>query len=265
MPRKGSRIGELVVNRPEDLQLFQPTHEHKAFIVRHWKGLWSSCHGGADDRVRAVFAPQAACCAAAGGRNGQNRPVAVSVATAVLGDIQVKIPALGTVTPLATITVRTQITGTLQQINSPKAKSFIRVIRWRRSIPAPTKPRSNRWGNLKRDQALLADAKLDLKRYEGLIKEDPSRNSSSTRSARWSISTGHRRVRPRSGKHGKGQSYIYAHSCPVTGRVGLRQVDQGNYVTPGDANGIVSSTSCSRSPSYSRFPRTSVRGHEAPA
>ncbi len=33
---------------------------------------------------------------------------------------------------------------------------------------------------------------------------------------------------------------IYTHIvAPVTGRVGLRQVDQGNYVTPGDANGIV--------------------------
>src|SRR6202011_4325674 len=53
--------------------------------------------------------------AAGPGRGGQNEPVAVSVATATSGDIQLRIPALGTVTPLATVTVRTQISGVMQK------------------------------------------------------------------------------------------------------------------------------------------------------
>jgi len=50
------------------------------------------------------------------GRGGQNGPVAVAVATVTPGDIQIRIPALGTVTTLANVTVRTQISGTLQKI-----------------------------------------------------------------------------------------------------------------------------------------------------
>src|ERR1700678_2887871 len=50
------------------------------------------------------------------GRGGQNGPVAVTVATAGIGDIQLRIPPLGTVTPLATVTVRTQISGIMQKI-----------------------------------------------------------------------------------------------------------------------------------------------------
>src|SRR5258708_30233260 len=44
------------------------------------------------------------------------QPVAVSVATVASGGITVRIPALGTITPLATVTVKTQISGTLQKI-----------------------------------------------------------------------------------------------------------------------------------------------------
>ena len=51
------------------------------------------------------------------GRGGQNGPVAVAVATVTPGDIQIRIPALGTVTTLANVTVRTQISGTLQKID----------------------------------------------------------------------------------------------------------------------------------------------------
>ena len=47
---------------------------------------------------------------------GGGGPVAVSVATVTSGDITVRIPALGTITPLATVTVKTQISGTLQKI-----------------------------------------------------------------------------------------------------------------------------------------------------
>ena len=107
------------------------------------------------------------------GRNGQNGPVAVSVATAVSGDIEVKIPALGTVTPLATVTVRTQITGTLQKIYFTEGQFVRQGDALAQIDPRPYEAALQQMeGNLKRDQALLADAKLDLKRYEGLVKED---------------------------------------------------------------------------------------------
>ena len=40
-------------------------------------------------------------------------------------------------------------------------------------------------------------------------------------------------------RYPKAQHHLYAHYCAVNGRVGLRLVDQGNYVTPGDATGLV--------------------------
>ncbi|MFI4891740.1 MAG: MdtA/MuxA family multidrug efflux RND transporter periplasmic adaptor subunit [Steroidobacterales bacterium] len=179
--------------------------------------------------------------AGAGGRGGQNGPVAVAVATAISGDIRVRIPGLGTITPLASVTVRTQIAGQLQKIAFTEGQivhqgDFVAQIDPRPYDAALAQAR----GNLRRDQALLADAKLDLTRYEGLIKEDAI--------AGQQLDTQHALVDQYIGTVESDQAQIrmaelnvqYTHIVsPVTGRVGLRLVDQGNYVTPGDTNGIV--------------------------
>jgi multidrug efflux system membrane fusion protein len=107
------------------------------------------------------------------GRGGQNGPVAVSVATATSGDIQLRIPALGTVTPLATVTVRTQISGVMQKILFTEGQTVHLGDPLAQIDPRPYEAALQQMqGNLRRDQALLTDAKLDLKRYEGLVKED---------------------------------------------------------------------------------------------
>jgi membrane fusion protein, multidrug efflux system len=179
--------------------------------------------------------------ASGGARGGQNGPVAVAVATAVSGDIRVRIPALGTITPLASVTVRTQITGQLQKIAFTEGElvhqgDFLVQIDPRPYEAALEQAR----GNLRRDQALLVDAKLDLTRYEALIKEDAI--------AGQQLDTQRALVDQYVGTVDSDQAQVhtaelnlqYTHIVsPVNGRVGLRQVDQGNYVTPGDANGIV--------------------------
>ena len=95
-------------------------------------------------------------------------------------------------------------------------------------------------GNLRRDQALLADAKLDLTRYEGLVKED-SIAVQQLDTQRALVDQYQGTIESDEGQLKTAQvNLIYTRIVsPVTGRVGLRQVDQGNYVTPGDANGIV--------------------------
>ncbi len=178
----------------------------------------------------------------AGGRGGgPSSPVAVAVATVEAGDIEVRIPALGTITPLATVTVRTQVNGILTRIGfqegqTVKAGQFLAQIDPRPYEAALKQAR----GNLRRDQALLADAKLDLKRFEELIKEDSV--------AQQQLDTQRALVDQYSGTIESDEAAVrtaeinlqYTHIVsPVTGRVGLRQVDQGNYVTPGDTNGIV--------------------------
>jgi multidrug efflux system membrane fusion protein len=175
------------------------------------------------------------------GRNGQNGPVAVSVATAVSGDVQVNIPALGTVTPLATVTVRTQIIGTLQKIFFTEGQFVHQGDALAQIDPRPYEAALQQMeGNLKRDQALLADARLDLTRYENLVKEDSiAQQQLDTQRALVDQYVG--TIQADEGQVKTAQvNLVYTHiTAPVTGRVGLRQVDQGNYVTPGDTNGIV--------------------------
>ncbi len=175
------------------------------------------------------------------GPGGQNGPVPVSVATAAYGDIQLRIPALGTVTPLATVTVRTQISGILQKIAFTEGQLVHQGDLLAQIDPRPYEAAVQQMqGNLRRDQALLADAKLDLARYEGLVKED-SIAVQQLDTQRALVDQYQGTIESDEGQLKTAQvNLLYTRIVsPVTGRVGLRQVDQGNYVTPGDANGIV--------------------------
>ena len=175
------------------------------------------------------------------GQQGQANPVAVSVATVTSGDITVRIPALGTITPLATVTVKTQISGQLQKIfftegQLVKAGDPLALI-----DPRPYEAAlAQQEGNLRRDQALLAEARLDLKRYEELISQDSvAQQQVDSQRALVDQDVGIVAADEANIKTAR-INLVYCHiSSPVSGRVGLRQVDQGNYVTPGDANGIV--------------------------
>jgi multidrug efflux system membrane fusion protein len=176
-----------------------------------------------------------------GNGSGFNDPVAVSVATVEDGDIPVRIPALGTITPLSTVTVKTPINGQLVKIGFTEGMlvhtgDFLAQI-----DPRPYQAALDQAeGNLRRDQALLANARLDLKRYEDLLKDGgiPSQQVDTQKATVaqdvGTVETDEASVA--SAKVNLGYTHIVS---PTTGRVGLRQVDQGNYVTPGDVNGIV--------------------------
>ncbi len=175
------------------------------------------------------------------GKDARDIPVAVGAAPVIAGDIDVRIPALGTVTPLATVTVRTQISGLLTKIEFTEGQlvqqgQFIAQIDPRPYQAALEQAK----GNLRHDEALLADAKLDLTRYEALVKED-SIASQQLDTQRALVDQYEGSIQADQGAVATATVNLqYTHIVsPVTGRVGLRQVDQGNYVTPGDANGIV--------------------------
>ena len=176
-----------------------------------------------------------------GATGGTVQPVAVSVATVASGGITVRIPALGTITPLATVTVKTQISGTLQKILFKEGQLVKEGDPIALIDPRPYEAALDQaQGNLRRDQALLVEARLDLKRYEELITQDSV--------AQQQVDTQRSLVDQYIGTVASDEANIktakinlvYCHvTSPVTGRVGLRQVDQGNYVTPGDTNGLV--------------------------
>jgi len=230
-----------VANDQELLELGAPAR--RPFIIRHWKLLLILLLLIVlmIALVRYIQQRQPVATSGTRGRLGQNGPVAVGTATAARGDIAVKIPALGTVTPLATVTVRTQISGVMQRIFFTEGQLVKQGDTLAQIDPRPYEAALQQMqGNLKRDQALLADARLDLKRYEGLVKEDSiAEQQLDTQRALVDQYIG--TIQADEGQLKTAEvNLIYTKiTAPATGVVGLRQVDQGNYVTPGDTNGIV--------------------------
>ncbi len=188
-----------------------------------------------------VWHPWAVTKPPATGRGAAGQSQAVGVATAGPGDVAIALNELGTVTPLATVTVRTQIAGILQQVAFTEGQMVRRGDFLAQVDPRPYQALlEQNEGNLARDQATLANAQLDLARYQKLNSQDSI--------ARQTVDTAAATVRSAQGTVKADQAAIdtqklnlvYCHiTSPVDGRVGLRQVDQGNYVTTGDANGIV--------------------------
>lgn len=170
-----------------------------------------------------------------------NIPQPVSVATATQGEMPIVLSALGTVTPLASVTVKTQLSGYLQSVAFREGQ----IVR-KGDLLAQVDPRpyqvalENAEGTHARDSALLATARIDLKRYQTLLSQDSI--------ASQTVDTQASLVKQYEGTVKTDQAAIdsaklnltYARiTAPVSGRVGLRQVDPGNYVTAGDTNGIV--------------------------
>ncbi len=184
-------------------------------------------------------APQHAGRAGRGAFANQAQPV--KVAAAALGDMPIVLNALGTVTPLATVTVKTQLTGTLQTVAFQEGQMVKQGDVLAQIDPRPYQiSLENAQGALIKDQALLDAARVDLKRYQTLLAQDSI--------ASQQVDTQAALVRQYEGQVKSDQANIdtykldlvYARiTAPVSGRVGLRQVDPGNYVTPSDANGIV--------------------------
>jgi membrane fusion protein, multidrug efflux system len=171
----------------------------------------------------------------------RNNAVAVSVATVKKGDITVRIPGIGNVTALTTVTVKTQVTGIMEKVNFKegdmvKKGQLIAVIDPRPYEAALAQAKAN----LARDEASLADARLDMKRYEDLIKQD-SVSQQQVDTQRATVGQDEGTVASDKAAVQTAQlNLAYTQiTAPVDGRIGLRQVDPGNYVTPGDTNGIV--------------------------
>ena len=171
----------------------------------------------------------------------RNNAVAVSVATVKKGDITVRIPGIGNVTALTTVTVKTQVSGIMEKVNFKegdmvKKGQLIAVIDPRPYEAALAQAKAS----LARDEASLADARLDMKRYEDLIKQD-SVSQQQVDTQRATVGQDEGTVASDKAAVQTAQlNLAYTQiTAPVDGRIGLRQVDPGNYVTPGDANGIV--------------------------
>jgi membrane fusion protein, multidrug efflux system len=176
-----------------------------------------------------------------GGRAVSGGPVPVGVATAQKGDMPVTLSGLGTVTPLATVTVKTQINGYLMSVGFQEGQHVKKGDFLAQIDPRPYQVALEQAeGQLAKDQALLKNARLDLQRYNTLVAQNSIARQ--TRDTQTSLVSQYQAtiVSDKAQIDAQKLNLIYCHiTSPVTGRVGLRQVDPGNYVQTSDANGIV--------------------------
>jgi multidrug efflux system membrane fusion protein len=188
-----------------------------------------------------IFGPSPQGGAARHARNGEGAPQPVGVAKIGRGAMQVVLTGLGTVTPLATITVQTQISGQLMAVGYKEGQLVKKGDLLALIDPRPYDiALQSAEGTLAHDQGLLAQAKSDLARYILLAK----RNSIAAQT----VTDQQFLVQQDEGTVQVDQATVasaklnlaYCHiTSPVNGRVGLRLVDPGNYVQTSSATGLV--------------------------
>ncbi|MDH1304403.1 MdtA/MuxA family multidrug efflux RND transporter periplasmic adaptor subunit [Achromobacter sp. GD03932] len=184
-----------------------------------------------------------------GGRPGGRPPagammtpaVPVRIATAAKQDIDIYLKSLGTVTAYNTVTVRSRVSGELVEVafqegQQVKAGDLLAQVDPRAFQVALDQARGTQMQN----QAQLENARRDLQRYQALFKQDSI--------AKQQVDTQAALVRQYEGTVKSDQANVdnarlqldYARiTAPISGRLGLRQVDRGNLVSSSDANGLV--------------------------
>ena len=177
-------------------------------------------------------------------KDASMQPVPVGVASARPAAIHVTLDALGAVTPLATVTVKPQVSGILDQI-AFKEGQMVRAG----DVLAEIDPRpyqaalDQAKGALARDQAQYENAKVDLARYQSLWAQKAI--------SQQILATQEATVRTDAGNIEADRGAVEAAAVnlgfckirsPVAGRIGLRQVDIGNYVQVGATTEIVAVT-----------------------
>jgi multidrug efflux system membrane fusion protein len=178
--------------------------------------------------------------APAGGRFPQGGVQTVGAATITLSDIRVIVNELGTVTPIATVTVQSQISGYLTQVAYTEGQMVQKGDFLAQIDPRPYELQKAQFeGQLARDQGILAQAQVDLARYQKLSEQNSI--------ARQQYEDQVYIVQQDQGTVKLDQAQIdqqalnilYCHIVsPVTGRIGLRLVDPGNYVLATSSTGL---------------------------
>ncbi|HTO70167.1 MAG TPA: MdtA/MuxA family multidrug efflux RND transporter periplasmic adaptor subunit [Myxococcota bacterium] len=169
------------------------------------------------------------------------RAVPVLATAAHTGDMPVYVTGLGSVTALNTVTVKSRVDGQLMHVafkegDVVKKGQLLAVIDERPARAALTAAK----GQLAHDQALLANAKLDLQRYKELFKQDSvAKQQLDTQAALVRQYEGTVEVDRGNVDNAQVQLDYCRITAPLAGRLGLRLVDAGNVIHATDPNGLV--------------------------
>lgn len=177
-----------------------------------------------------------------GGRAGRGMgAVPVVAAAASKGNIGVYNTGLGAVIPIYTVTVKSQIAGYLMQVLYKEGQTVHKGDPLAEIDPRPYQVMlENAQAGLARDEANLENAKVDLTRYQTLVplravpEQQLATQQALVKSDVGVVKTDQAQIDTAK------LDLVYCHiTAPITGRVGLRLVDPGNYVTPTDSTGLV--------------------------
>ena len=165
----------------------------------------------------------------------------VKIAKAVSGDMPETLSELGTVTPTATVTVLPQLSGYLTQVGYKEGQSVVKG-----QFLAQIDPRQyeidlqQAQAQLLKDQSTLAQARSDLARFETLRGQKAIAEQTVT-DAEFAAEQDEAQVNADRANVAQFRLDLeYCHiTAPIAGRVGLRLVDPGNYVTASSSPGIV--------------------------
>ncbi|HBT14030.1 MAG TPA: multidrug transporter subunit MdtA, partial [Erwinia persicina] len=174
-----------------------------------------------------------------GAAGGMASPV--QAAEAVRQSVPQYLSGLGTVTAANTVTLRSRVDGDLMALHFTEGQEVKAGQLLAEIDPRPYQVAlMQAEGQLAKSQATLANARRDLARYEKLAKTSlVSQQELDTQRSLVSESQGTLKADEGSVASAKLNLTYSRVTAPIDGRVGLKQVDVGNYISSGDTNGIV--------------------------
>ncbi|AOB33938.1 secretion protein HlyD [Bordetella sp. H567] len=168
-------------------------------------------------------------------------PVPVRVYVAATKDVDISLPALGTVTAYNTVTVRSRVDGELVQVNFKEGQRVKAGDVLAQVDPRPFNVQLQQaLGTQQQNLAQLENARRDLARYQALFKQDSiARQQVDTQAALVRQYEGTLKTDQANVDNARLQLTFARITAPIDGRLGLRQVDPGNLVSSGDTTGLV--------------------------